>query len=80
MLRTTINTTRRNILGSVRTYAIDQGSGAPDAMNKREKAQEDMYMRNREAEKLKKLRESLSKQKEHIADIEKQLDELHKKE
>ncbi|KAK9373555.1 mitochondrial ATPase inhibitor, IATP-domain-containing protein [Lipomyces chichibuensis] len=73
-------------LTSIRFYS-EGATGAPrsggeksgDSFTKREKAQEDLYVRQVEAQKLKALREALKKQREHLDDIEAHLDELEKK-
>ncbi|KAK9237748.1 mitochondrial ATPase inhibitor, IATP-domain-containing protein [Lipomyces kononenkoae] len=73
-------------LASIRFYS-EGATGAPrpggekqgDTFTKREKAQEDLYVRQLEAQKLKALRDALKKQREHLDDIEAHLDELEKK-
>ncbi|KAK9368114.1 mitochondrial ATPase inhibitor, IATP-domain-containing protein [Lipomyces kononenkoae] len=73
-------------LPSIRFYS-EGATGAPrsggekqsDTFTKREKAQEDLYVRQVEAQKLKALREALKKQREHLDDIEAHLDALEKK-
>ncbi|KAK9487452.1 mitochondrial ATPase inhibitor, IATP-domain-containing protein [Lipomyces starkeyi] len=73
-------------LASIRFYS-EGATGAPrpggeksaDSFTKREKAQEDLYVRQVEAQKLKALRDALKKQREHLDDIEAHLDELEKK-
>ncbi|KAK9456257.1 mitochondrial ATPase inhibitor, IATP-domain-containing protein [Dipodascopsis uninucleata] len=55
------------------------GEKSSDSFNKREKAQEDFYVREHEKEKLAKLREALQKQREHLASLEKSLDDFEKK-
>ncbi|KAK0554962.1 hypothetical protein OC846_001913 [Tilletia horrida] len=52
-----------------RCYAID-------ALNKREQSEEAAYVRKLEQEKSKKLRESIAKQKTHLEEAEKTLDDM----
>ncbi|ODV74981.1 uncharacterized protein CYBJADRAFT_166752 [Cyberlindnera jadinii NRRL Y-1542] len=52
--------------------------GSTDAFNKREKAQEDLYIRQHEKEQLEALKESLKKQKESLDELEKKIDDLTK--
>ncbi|CDU23145.1 related to ATPase inhibitor, mitochondrial precursor [Sporisorium scitamineum] len=47
--------------------------------NKREQAQENQYVQQAEKEKLQKLRESIKKQREHLDEVESQLNNLDKK-
>ncbi|KAJ9478767.1 ATPase-stabilizing factor 9 kDa, mitochondrial [Pseudozyma hubeiensis] len=47
--------------------------------SKREQAQESQYVQQAEKEKLQKLRESIKKQREHLDDVESQLNNLDKK-
>ncbi|CAI2189777.1 12596_t:CDS:2, partial [Funneliformis geosporum] len=49
------------------------------AFSKKEKAIEDQWIRAHDAEKIKHLREEIAKQKEKLAEIEGNLDELHSK-
>ncbi|KAK9463402.1 ATPase [Lipomyces oligophaga] len=72
---------------AVRCYAPEGATGSvrsggeksSDSFNKREKANEDFFVRQVEAEKLKALREALKKQREHLDAIETHLDEIEKK-
>ncbi|KAK7205678.1 mitochondrial ATPase inhibitor, IATP family protein [Myxozyma melibiosi] len=61
--------------GSVRPGGEKSG----DSFQKREAAQENLYVRQVEAEKLKALREALKKQREHLDTIENHLNDLEKK-
>ncbi|GAA6021959.1 hypothetical protein JCM10207_002619 [Rhodosporidiobolus poonsookiae] len=63
--------------------ALCRSEGAPsgkgqDSFNKREKAQEENYVRQHEQEKLAALRKSIQASKEHLAELEKQHSELEK--
>ncbi|ODV90561.1 hypothetical protein CANCADRAFT_2291 [Tortispora caseinolytica NRRL Y-17796] len=55
-------------------------TGAPrssgDSFTKREKAQEDMYVREKEKEKLDKLKQALAKHRKELDEISKQIDQL----
>ncbi|KAG5361060.1 ATPase inhibitor [Yarrowia sp. B02] len=51
-----------------------RGEGQGDSFTKREKAQEDYYVKQQEKEKLEALREQLAKLKQDTADLEKHLD------
>ncbi|VVT51474.1 uncharacterized protein SAPINGB_P003108 [Magnusiomyces paraingens] len=53
-----------------------RAAGSSDSFNKREKAVEDLYVRQLEKEKLAALRASLKKQKESLAEVEKHLDQI----
>ncbi|KAK9478259.1 mitochondrial ATPase inhibitor, IATP-domain-containing protein [Lipomyces japonicus] len=55
------------------------GERSGDSFTKREKAQEDLYVRQLEKEKLKALRDSLQKQREHLDELEAHLNDLEKK-
>jgi len=69
----------------VRSYT-EGSTGAPrsggeksnDSFTKREKAQEDLYMRQKEKEKLNVLREALKKQREHLDTLESHINDLDK--
>ncbi|KAH9837684.1 uncharacterized protein C8Q71DRAFT_753941 [Rhodofomes roseus] len=52
---------------------------AENSFNKKEKAHEDQYARQHEAEQLKKLKAELEKKKEELAQLEKQHEELSAK-
>ncbi|CAG8974161.1 hypothetical protein HYALB_00002800 [Hymenoscyphus albidus] len=54
------------------------GSAQGDAFNKREKANEDYAIREREKEKLLELRKKLAEQQGHLKKLEEHLDELSK--
>ncbi|CAN6619539.1 F(1)-ATPase inhibitor IF(1), mitochondrial [Trichomonascus vanleenenianus] len=71
-------------MGAVRAYT-EGATGAPrpeqggsDAFNKRERAQEDYYVRQHEAEKLKALREELQKAKEERQKSDDNIEKLNK--
>ncbi|KAF3929836.1 hypothetical protein ABW20_dc0106338 [Dactylellina cionopaga] len=49
-----------------------------DSFTRREKAQEDYYIRQREKERLGKLREKLAAQRKHLDDLEEDIKELEK--
>ncbi|AOW02383.1 YALI0C05621p [Yarrowia lipolytica CLIB122] len=57
--------------GSTGSY---RGEGSGDSFTKREKAQEDLYVKQQEKEKLDALRKQLNKLKQDTADLEKHLD------
>jgi len=54
------------------------GSAQGDSFSKREKAAEDKYIREREAEKLKLLRERLKKHEEQLDELEKSIKDIGK--
>uniref|UniRef100_A0A0D6QRT4 ATPase inhibitor, mitochondrial n=1 Tax=Araucaria cunninghamii TaxID=56994 RepID=A0A0D6QRT4_ARACU len=54
------------------------GSATGDAFSKREKANEDYFIRNRERETLKALKSKLAAQRQHLDELEKHVDELSK--
>lgn len=60
--------------GAVRSGGVAQG----DAFNKREKAQEDLGIRQREQEKLKELKEKLKQQRSDLDKLETSIDEITK--
>ncbi|CDO54170.1 hypothetical protein DV451_003784 [Geotrichum candidum] len=53
-------------------------AGSADSFNKREKAQEDLYVRQLEKERIAALRKSLKEQRDHLDKIEDQIDQLSK--
>lgn len=53
-------------------------AGSSDAFSKREKAQEDLYVKQHEKEQLAQLREQLKKQQSKIDSLEEKLDSLSK--
>ncbi len=55
------------------------GRTGGDAFGRREKASEDMYMRNQERERLNALRESVKKQREDLDKLEQSINEAEKK-
>ncbi|KAF2668489.1 hypothetical protein BT63DRAFT_479897 [Microthyrium microscopicum] len=85
MLRTTFArsirtfTTARPLMAAGDTGA---GAGRPtgaaggDAFTKREKGQEDMWVKNEERQKLMALKEKLGAQKKHITELEKEIDNM----
>ncbi|RVD86755.1 uncharacterized protein DFL_005016 [Arthrobotrys flagrans] len=54
------------------------GEQAGDSFTRREKAQEDFYIKQREKERLSKLREKLAAQRKHLDDLEEDIKELEK--
>ncbi|MCJ1362312.1 hypothetical protein MMC16_001415 [Acarospora aff. strigata] len=54
------------------------GEAAGDAFSKREKANEDYYVKQKEREKLMLLREKLKQQRQHLDELEKHIDEVTK--
>ncbi|ODQ68258.1 hypothetical protein NADFUDRAFT_68527 [Nadsonia fulvescens var. elongata DSM 6958] len=87
MLSATRLATRRAAFSpimSIRPYS-DGATGAPrpsgkgDSFTSREKGAEDYYVRKHEAEQLAALREKLKAQKEHVSDLESQINDLTKK-
>ncbi|GAA5845466.1 hypothetical protein JCM11251_003392 [Rhodosporidiobolus azoricus] len=63
--------------------ALRSSEGAPsghsqDSFSKREKAQEEAYVRDAEREKLKALRKSIDASKAHLEELQKQHDTLEK--
>ncbi|EWC45817.1 hypothetical protein DRE_05154 [Drechslerella stenobrocha 248] len=54
------------------------GDAAGDSFTRREKAQEDFYIKQRERERLSKLREKLAAQRKHLDDLEEDIKELEK--
>lgn len=59
-------------------YGGNVGAGS-EAFNKKEKAEEDYYVRQREQEQLSQLKESLAKIKEQTADLESKIGKIEKK-
>ncbi|EPS99224.1 hypothetical protein FOMPIDRAFT_1024282, partial [Fomitopsis schrenkii] len=54
-------------------------SYSENSFNKKEKAHEDLYVRNREKEELQKLKAALEQKKAELAQLEKEHEELAKK-
>ncbi|KAJ5628981.1 hypothetical protein N7490_011209 [Penicillium lividum] len=54
------------------------GSASGDAFTKREAAQEALYIREKEIEKLQKLKKQISEQRKHLDDLEGHIDSLTK--
>ncbi|KAI9788506.1 MAG: hypothetical protein M1816_006846 [Peltula sp. TS41687] len=54
------------------------GMASGDAFSKREKANEDFAIKQREREKLMALKEKLKQQQQHMNELEKHIDELSK--
>ncbi|KAI9835447.1 MAG: hypothetical protein M1819_002365 [Sarea resinae] len=52
------------------------GEAAGDAYTRREKAQEDFYVKQKEREKLLSLKAKLQQQREHLDELDKHIDEL----
>ncbi|RPA80620.1 hypothetical protein BJ508DRAFT_307258 [Ascobolus immersus RN42] len=59
----------------VSQHSLSGGSGSGDSFSKREKAQEEMYVRQAEREKLQALRAKLQKQREHLDELDKHIEE-----
>ncbi|KAG0138109.1 mitochondrial ATPase inhibitor, IATP-domain-containing protein [Tuber indicum] len=86
MLRTTIaRTLRVNRIVMLRPYtegatgsgtARPGGEAAGDAFTKREKANEDFYVRAQERAKLLQLKEKLANQRKHLDELDAHIDEL----
>ncbi|KAF2090967.1 hypothetical protein K490DRAFT_62298 [Saccharata proteae CBS 121410] len=88
MLRTTITRAvkapaARTFSTSVRALAAGDtgairpgGEAAGDAFQKREKANEAKYIKEKEMEKLQQLKQKLAAQRQHIDELEKHLDDL----
>lgn len=56
-----------------------RGNASGDSFTKREKAQEDLYVKQLEKETLKKLREELAAREKDIADLKAKVDDFEKK-
>ncbi|KAL1958412.1 hypothetical protein VTO42DRAFT_4513 [Malbranchea cinnamomea] len=54
------------------------GTASGDAWTKKESAQENIYMKQREMEKLKAIREKLKKQREHLDELDAHIEALTK--
>lgn len=65
-------------LVSRRTLARAYSEGAPDGFNQREKALEDLYVRQKEKEQLAQLQKILEEQLQKIKDLETKVDGLKK--
>ncbi|CDO95588.1 unnamed protein product [Kluyveromyces dobzhanskii CBS 2104] len=70
---------------AIRMYSSSEGSvgstrsdGSSDAFTKREKAQEDLYVKQHEKEQLAQLREQLKQQQKKIDNLEEKLDNIRK--
>ncbi|CAH2446467.1 F1F0-ATP synthase inhibitor [Komagataella phaffii CBS 7435] len=81
--RTTATLVRQN--KAIARFYSEGSTGAPrsdgsgDAFTKREKAQEDFYIKKHQAEQLAKLREQLKNQKEHLQNLEKEINNIKEK-
>ncbi|KAF2758598.1 hypothetical protein EJ05DRAFT_510504 [Pseudovirgaria hyperparasitica] len=75
LFSTSLRTMAEGDTGAVRPG----GSAQSDAFNKREKAAEDQYIRQEELEKIKQIREKISKEREHIDQLDKTLQDLMEK-
>jgi len=71
-------TTTLRAMGEGDTGAPLRGGGQGDAFHKREKANEDYIIRQREQEKLKELKRKLAEQHEHLKKLEEHIDEITK--
>ncbi|GAA5828080.1 hypothetical protein JCM5353_003178 [Sporobolomyces roseus] len=72
-----VSTLRLTSVRSISSTSILRSEGAPsgagqDGFKKREKAEEEKYMRDSEREKLKALRKSIDASKAHLAELENQ--------
>jgi len=54
------------------------GEASGDSFTKREKAAEDLYMRQQEKQKLRELKEKLQQQRKHLDDLDRHLEEFTK--
>jgi len=54
------------------------GAQSGDAFTKREGAEEAMYVKRREQEKLQQLKKKLAEQRKHLDELDKHIDELSK--
>jgi len=54
------------------------GTAAGDSFTKREAAQENIYVKEKELEKLRDLKRKLSEQRKHLDELDKHIDELTK--
>ncbi|MCJ1257567.1 hypothetical protein MMC24_005393 [Lignoscripta atroalba] len=83
-LRSTLIHQRGLSISAVRMAAGDTGGvrsggeAAGDSFSKREKANEDYYVKQKEKEKLMALKEKLSQQRKHLDELDKHIDELTK--
>lgn len=73
------NTISKRLAISARTYSEGAVGSGSQAFNKREKAEEDLYVREHEQEQLKKLRDSLAQIKEQTSQLESQIKNIEKK-
>ncbi|OJD35839.1 atpase mitochondrial [Diplodia corticola] len=89
MLRTTITravrapaaarpfSTSIRVMGAGDTGGVRSGGEkASDAWNKREAANEELYIRMEEKRKLRALKEKLKKQREHLDELDRHIDDL----
>ncbi|CCX04697.1 mitochondrial ATPase inhibitor, IATP-domain-containing protein [Pyronema domesticum] len=58
-------------------YARPGGQAAGDSFTKREKAAEDMYIKQQEAMKLKQLQEKVRATRKHLDELDKHIEEEH---
>lgn len=65
---------------NVRFYSDGAVNSGSKAFNEKEKAQEDLYIRQHEKEQLKALKESLKKIKEETSLLEEHIEKIEKKE
>jgi len=87
MLRTAIARAPRRYFTTARIMRADGATGATraggekagDAFNKREKAQEELWIREEEKKKLEQLRDKLQEQKKHIETLTGNIDDLIRK-
>ncbi|CAL9732247.1 ATPase inhibitor, mitochondrial [Monosporozyma unispora] len=85
-IRQTIKQTPK-VVGIMRQYSVGssdgstgshRGFGSEDSFTKKEKAQEDFYIKQHEKEQLRKLREQLQKSKAEVKNIEEQIENIQK--
>ncbi|CAL9737730.1 ATPase inhibitor, mitochondrial [Monosporozyma servazzii] len=85
-IRQTLKQTPK-VVGIMRQYTVGssdgstgshRGLGSEDSFTKKEKAQENYYIKQHEKEQLLKLKEQLKKHKDEVENIEKQIDHIEK--
>lgn len=85
-IRQTLKQTPK-VMGMMRQYTVGssegstgshRGLGSEDSFTKKEKAQENFYIKQHEKEQLLKLKEQLQKHKEEVKNIEEQIDNIKK--
>lgn len=79
MLRNTISRNSRNLTRGIKLYStepLNVNVSGFDQFNQREKAKENLFIRNHEKEQLNKLREQIKQHKEKIKHLENQINEI----